>query len=698
MKTALLEIGLEHLPARFLLPTLKQLEENAAAILQKHNLKYVSLRAFGTYRKLALEIKELASKAEDIQKEVKGPPAKMLKDDKGAFTPQASGFAQKNGVAAKDLLIQETDKGPFIYANVIIKGESALKLLPSIFTELIKSLNFPKNMTWEDGGLRFARPIRSLLALYGEKIVPFTVCEVKSGRATHGLLSFGNKPIAVKEPAAYIAALKNNVQPILAETQERREALLKSLRACARALGYKADEDEALIEETVCFTEYPVALSGDFSAKFLSLPKELIATVLKKQLKMFPVADEKGVLQPHFIAVRDGVSDNQNEVRVGFKNVLTARLSDAVFFFEQDLKTGLEAMRQKLKTINFIDGAGTIFDKTLRVQKISAEIARKLDLSEEQKKNIETASLYAYADLASAVVYEFPELQGYMGGVYALRGGQKPQVAKAVEEFYLPLSASSSLPQSVEGCVISLAGKLDTLTANFALGQIPSGSEDPFALRRQAVGALRIISESGWDVKPSTLLSFAWELLPKKDENNYQALRDFFWQRMEGLLQEQGSQSDEILAVEIHKNRSCGEIFAAARALGAARKSELMASLGEAAKRVGNILKKSAAAEGKIRPELFQTKQEKALFDTVVKTEAEISSKLDYNITEKNCAEVFKALLALSSPLESFFESVMVNDKDETLRSNRIILLQRVNLLLTAKVADLSKLQKGGKL
>ena len=286
---ALLQIGTEHLPARFLRPALKQLEENAVTVLAENRLKYSALETYGTYKKLVLEIKDLAPVSEDISKEVKGPPAKLLKDANGNFTPQAAGFAAKNGLKPEQLVVKETEKGPFIYADIKIKGIKTDKLLAVIFPELIKSLNFAKNMVWEDSGFRFARPIRSLIALYGTKVVKFEIAGVKSSNKAYGLSSFKQTPIIIKSPEEYKDALRNQIRPILVDLEERRKALLRSIEGCTKVLGYQADLDEDLINETVNFTEHPIALAGDMALSFMQLPKKLLTTVLKTQIKMFPV-------------------------------------------------------------------------------------------------------------------------------------------------------------------------------------------------------------------------------------------------------------------------------------------------------------------------------------------------------------------------------------------------------------------------
>ena len=681
---ALLQIGTEHLPARFLRPALEQLKENAIKILAENRLSYNTLETYGTYKKLVLEIKDLAEVSEDISKEVKGPPAKLLKGADGKFTPQALGFAAKNGIKAEQLIVKETDKGPFIYADIKIKGVKTEKLLATIFPELIKSLNFAKNMVWEDSGFRFARPIRSIIALYGSKIIKFEIAGVKSSNKAYGLSSFKQTPIIIKSPETYKDALKNQIRPILVDIEERKKALLRSIEGCTKLLGYQADLDEDLINETVNFTEHPIALAGDMALSFMKLPKKLLTTVLKTQIKMFPVVDKKGELQPHFIAVRDGVSVNQEEVKTGFKNVMTARLTDAVFFFENDLKLGLDNMRKKLQNINFIDGMGTMEDKTKRISNLTLALAKLLNFTPTETENAKQAAAYAYADLASSVVYEFTDLQGYMGGVYAQKEGRTPDVCTALEEFYLPLSAASELPKTKVGSLVSLAGKLDTLAANFKAGQVPSGSQDPFALRRQAMGAVRIILANNWPLSINKLVELASKNLPENANNQLAQLPEFLWQRVQNILEDSLIPEDIISAVK-NFDTPLNNVLLNAGILAEQLKSETLQAVAESAKRVANILKQAPQNLPALNLALLKEKEEIALnkaVDNLPRVQDDFTSEL-------------KNLSALKQPLEDFFAKIMVNVSDAEIKQNRLALLRKVKTVLF-KTADLGKLKKRG--
>ncbi len=680
---ALLQIGTEHLPARFLRPALEQLKENAIKILAENRLNYNSLETYGTYKKLVLEIQNLAAISEDISKEVKGPPAKLLKGADGKFTPQALGFAAKNGIKAEQLIVKETDKGPFIYSDIKIKGIKTEKLLTTIFPELIKSLNFAKNMVWEDSGFRFARPIRSIIALYGSKIIKFEIAGVKSSNKAYGLSSFKQTPIIIKSPEAYKDALKNQIHPILVDIEERKKALIRSIEGCTKLLGYQADLDEDLINETVNFTEHPIALAGDMALSFMKLPKKLLTTVLKTQIKMFPVVDKKGELQPHFIAVRDGVSVNQEEVKTGFKNVMTARLTDAVFFFENDLKLGLDNMRKKLKNINFIDGMGTMEDKTKRITSLTSALAKLLNFNSTETENAKQAAGYAYADLASSVVYEFTDLQGYMGGVYAQKENRVPDVCTALEEFYLPLSASSELPKTKVGSLVSLAGKLDTLAANFKAGQVPSGSQDPFALRRQAMGAVRIVLANNWPLSINQLAELSSKNLPESENNQLAQLPEFLWQRLQNILEEKEIPEDIISAVK-NFDMPLNIVLANAAILAEQLKSETLQAVAESAKRVANILKQASQNLPALKISLLKEQEEIYL-----------NKAVDNLPKAQDFATELKNLSALKQPLEDFFAKIMVNVKEEEIKQNRLALLTKVKMVLF-KTADLGKLKKRG--
>lgn len=690
---AFLEIGVEHLPARFMAPALKQLKTLTAQILDEKRLTYKSVDSFGTYRRLVVLVEDLAEKSLDVQKEVKGPPAKLLKDANGNFTPQSAGFAQKNGLNPEKLTVKETEKGPFIYAVVKIKGEKTVKLLPEIFTRIVTGLEFAKNMIWEESGLRYGRPIRSLIGLYGHKVIKFTVAGVTSDRNTYPLSSFGRKPIKVEQAdkTYYADLLRAQPQPILVLPEERKEALIKTVTNEATVRGYHADLDPELIEETVWCTEHPVAVGGDFELKFLTLPKELITTVLKKQIKMFPVTNDKGELQPYFIAVRDGISVNQNEVRDGFKKVMSARLSDAVFFFDNDKKAGLNAFKDKLKNVLFLEGLGSMFEKSARTQQLADWLCEKLGKNQ-LKNTVDYAASHAYADLASHVVYEFPELQGYMGGQYAALEGRQ-DAAKALEEFYFPLTSTSPLPSTEEGNIVSLAGKIDTLVGNFLIGQIPTGSEDPFALRRQAFGAVRMLLEKGMQISLKELVEKSASLYPAGTvDKGLKELPNFLFQRLALVLEQRGHNAATLNAVSNWYELPFTQAEALVSALETVKTGAEFAAVLESAKRVCNILKKAGNVTEAVDEKLFKLPAEKALYDKIHEVDSSLGCAVNTAKTKEEYLNVLKTYGAFKEPLENFFKDVMVNDENPAVRQNRLALLARVRRYLTQTVADITNL------
>lgn len=690
---AFLEIGVEHLPARFMAPALKQLKTLTAQILEEKRLTYKSVDSFGTYRRLVVLVEDLAEKSLDVQKEVKGPPAKLLKDANGNFTPQSAGFAQKNGLNPEKLTVKETEKGPFIYAVVKIKGEKTVKLLPEIFTRIVTGLEFAKNMIWEESGLRYGRPIRSLIGLYGHKVIKFTVAGVTSDRNTYPLSSFGRKPIKVEQAdkTYYADLLRAQPQPILVLPEERKEALIKTVTNEAAVRGYHADLDPELIEETVWCTEHPVAVGGDFELKFLTLPKELITTVLKKQIKMFPVTNSKGELQPYFIAVRDGISVNQNEVRDGFKKVMSARLADAVFFFDNDKKAGLNAFKDKLKNVLFLEGLGSMFEKSARTQQLADWLCEKLGKNQ-LKNTVDYAASHAYADLASHVVYEFPELQGYMGGQYAALEGRQ-DAAKALEEFYFPLTSTSPLPSTEEGNIVSLAGKIDTLVGNFLIGQIPTGSEDPFALRRQAFGAVRMLLEKGMQISLKELVEKSASLYPAGTvDKGLKELPNFLFQRLALVLEQRGHNATTLNAVSNWYELPFTQAEALVSALETVKTGAEFAAVLESAKRVCNILKKAGNVTEAVDEKLFKLPAERALYDKIHEVDSSLGCAVNTAKTKEEYLNVLKTYGAFKEPLENFFKDVMVNDENPAVRQNRLALLARVRRYLTQTVADITNL------
>ena len=717
-KDFLLEIGTEPMPARFVAPVLSQLLEKTQAALQENRLGYVGAQSLGTMRRLAVCVCGVEEKSSALVREVQGPPARLLKDEHGRFTPQAEGFARKQGVAPEALETVSTPKGEFLLARVHIPGESALRILARILPEVITSLEFPKSLEWEESRLRFGRPIRSFTALFGKSVVPFRLAGVRSGRKIAGLPGPGHRPASLSASGEYRDKLRDLL--VLVDPEERRQALVKRLEKSAEEAGGRLDLEGGLLEETVFMTEHPVPVVGRFREEFLRLPSPLLKMVLKGQLKFFPLLAGRGEVRPagtcgtsdtaggaqglisSFVGVRDGISEGQVQVREGFERVLTARLADAAFFLGRDEKTTLEAKLPMLARVTYQNKLGSMAEKAERVEALAewmcAELRhRDMPLNEDAVSDI---AALAYADLVCETVKEFPELQGTMGGHYARHDGLDERVALGIEEFYFPVAAKSQVPVTLEGAVASLAGKLDSLAGNFAVGVVPTGSADPFGLRRQATGALRILLEKQIPVDLGAAVAAALEnlrdrlKLPAEDERRIAAeLLDFIWARAQSIFEDQGFRVDEIRSVRESGLRHLPNTYLRLSAIHSVRQNPEFEPLAAVFKRAANILKQAAQRQeavpeaGPQRAELREP-AEIALLDSL----EYVSGEMEEHLVTGRYDHCLRSVVNLKPLLDDFFDQVMVMVDDQALKSARLALLARL-VRLIKRVADLSEIQ-----
>lgn len=660
-KDFLLEIGTEPMPARFVQPALEQLR----AAFEALELPKGPVRAVGTLRRLTVLVSGLADKTEAKTLELKGPPAKLFKDASGSFTPATEAFLRKNGLEPEQLAVE----GDRVIARVVAPARPAAKVLEEALPGIIAGLQFPKTLTWEESGFRFGRPIRSLSAQLGSTLIDVRLAGVRSRRLI--------------EPGRYVSALRDKL--VLVDPEERRAALLKQLDKATSGV----DKDPDLVEETVWMTELPTAVLGSFEQRFLALPDALLSLVMKKQLKFFPVKGSKGLVA-HFVGVRDGRSEGQAQVRYGYERVLTARLTDAAFFLERDRKTALEAKLPLLERVTFQKALGSMGDKARRV----AGLTRWLCAAVRQDRPVdepaaETIARLAYADLVTDVVREFPELQGSMGGFYARAEGLDERVALGLEQFYFPVASKTPVPATDEGALASLAGKLDSLAGSFAAGMIPTGSADPYALRRQAFGAARILLEKQLPVDLDAALDHAFSLQPVKSEQAPAQLRDFIWGRVQSLFEELGYKPDEIRSVRLGAFKSLPTALLKLAAIHQVRAHPEFEHIAAAYKRAANILRQakqdSPAALERAR---LQAPAELALLDSLEHVEGRVHEKL----LSRDFAGSLHDMVALRPRVDSFFEGVMVMAEDPELRRQRLALLSKL-VRLFKNVADLSELQ-----
>lgn len=700
MKDLLLEIGTEEIPARFLEPALDAFRSTGQERMLKAGFTFKNMNVYGTPRRLVLFVEGLSAKAADQEQEFLGPSSAQAKDGEGNWTPAAQGFARSQGTTPERLGTRETDRGPRLVFLKKTPGAPTEKILPSLLPDLIRSLPFPKSMVWEESRLAFARPIRWIVALYGLKTVPFALAGVKAGRRTWGLRFHSPRPFDVPAPHRYVPLLKNHC--VIVDPAERRALIVKQIDHVAKThRGHIPVEKCADLLEEVChLVEHPVAVAGKFDPRFLAVPKEVLVTSMKKHQKYFPVFKDASCeeLLPHFVALRNGLSDNQAVVREGYERVLTARLSDAAFFFAEHAKRSLASRVPDLNGIAFLSPTLHLGDKTDRVRRLTDQLCD--DLAEgasDVRSEAARIALLGKADLTTGLVGEFPELQGIVGRLYAERDGESPAVARGIEEHYWPLSAEGPLPTGTSATIVSLADKMDTLAGNFLSGKIPSGSQDPYGLRRAAVGILRILESRGTGFSLSTFVHRSLVLLQPAQlgdlEKSARALRDFFQQRWSALAEGRGFRPDEVEAVAASGFDDVGEAWARLSALREIRRHPDFAPLSIAFKRAANLLKqaekKGEALQGDAREDLFRTEAERKLAARVNERAASAEALL----ASRDYPSLLSGLVSLRGAVDDFFVSVVVMDPDIALRQNRLRLLFAVRALFS-RVADFSRLQE----
>lgn len=681
-KTLLLEIGTEEVPAHVMPGILSQLKENAAKTFEELRIEYKNIKTLGTPRRSALLVEGLAEQQADLSKENRGPAVNIAFDADGNPTKAAQGFARGQGVKPEELVT----KDGYVYAMVHGKGGQTVDLLGDTLKGLVDGLNFPNNMHWADLDYKFIRPLRWLVALYGQDVIDFEVANVKSGRTSRGhrFLSEGDFEIANAED--YVEACRK--ASIIVDQNERCEMIRQQIAEVAAANGGQAEVNEDLLEEVLYLVEYPTALCGKFDEKYLALPAEAVITPMRDHQRYFPVLKD-GQLLPLFITIRNGGKEHLETVQHGNERVLRARLEDAQFFFDEDRKKTLEQHGEKLKTVVFQDGLGTIYDKALRLEVLAGYIADAIGANEQDKKDAVRAAKLAKADLVTGMVTEFTELQGVMGREYALLDGETKAVAQAIDEHYMPRFAGDSQPASVAGRIVSLADKIDTIVGTFSRGLIPTGSQDPFALRRQALGIVNMLKEAQYHISLNQLVAKAMELLKIADAGQQAKLQndvaDFMKLRLKNVLADAGIRYDVVDAVFVTVDDIYG-VFLRAQAVNEAVKQDMEKTI-QAFVRTGNIARKAEDVQAAVEAGLLAEQVEKDLY----KAYEDAASKAEKEIAAQDYAGAIATLSQLAAPIDAFFDGVMVMDKDEKIKNNRLGLLKLVDNLI-CQVADFSKI------
>lgn len=680
----LLEIGLEEMPARFVAQAAAQLKEKVEKWLVAERVPFEQITAYETPRRFAVLVCGLAEKQPDKNEEVKGPAKKIAQDEAGNWSKAAQGFARSNGVDVGQLYFKDVNGVEYVYARKSEEGKATKDLLPQL-SDVIAGMSFPKNMRWGAHDLKYVRPIRWLVALFGQELIPLSIAGVESGRTTRGHRFLGTD-VELAHPGEYVSKLAE--QHVMVNPDERRAAIVEQIRRMEQENGWRIPMDEGLLEEVVHLVEYPTALYGTFEQEFLAIPREVLVTSMREHQRYFPVENAEGQLLNHFVTVRNGDSRALANVAKGNEKVLRARLSDARFFYEEDQKLPIEGCLKRLETIVFHEELGTIGDKVRRVRKTAGLIASKLGVDSEEAKQVDRIAQIAKFDLVTNMVGEFPELQGIMGEDYARKAGEEDVVARGVFEHYLPRFAGDLLPATSQGAIVSLADKLDTIVGCFSIGIVPTGSQDPYGLRRMAAGIVTILAERGWQLSLGQLWDAALQAYSEQGVNKRPAeevkqdLVDFFALRLKNVLQENGVRYDVVDAVLAADLTLVPEVLEKAKALMAAVSSDDFKLIVEQFNRVNNLAQKAEA--DRVDEALFAEEVERKLYQAYLSVEQEVSGLADQQ-------KVLATLSTLREPIRAYFEQVMVMAEDQAVRANRLGLLLRLSRLIFA-YADFAKL------
>jgi glycyl-tRNA synthetase beta chain len=679
----LFEIGCEEIPARFVRAATEQLTEKVTTWFQDQRISFGSIRSFATPRRLAVYLTEVEAKQVDQVEVLRGPAARIARTTDGSWSKAAVGFAGKNGVALDELEIREEKGISYVYAVKQQVGAAIEELLQRSFTDVISSLSFPKTMRWEETKSRFIRPVRWLVCLYGEKVIPITWANVSANRFTRGHRFLGDE-VAITHPDQYQEILKN--QAVIVDIDERQQLILTQLKALETESNWRIPIDPELLEEVTQLVEYPTILSGQFAESFLALPKKVLITTMREHQRYFPVESVQGQLLPYFVTIRNGDSRSLQLVSTGNEKVLRARLADAQFFYTEDKKRSITSWMEKLSQIVYQEELGSVADRVVRGKRLAISIANKIGLSEAEQAFLIRAATIAKFDQATHLINEFPELEGYMGKEYALLHGEAKEVAEALYEQVLPLHPEGPLPKSTIGTILSLADRLDFLASGFAIGLPASGSQDPYGFRKKAVAVIQLLMAN-----PDLSLSLT-ELIESaldvgvtigREGRSKDAVRteliDFFRMRLKSLLSEQKVRYDVVDAV------LNGDI------------SNLTLLIQKATKLMDCVNRDSfkAEVEGFTRAANLATKADQRivvekLFESKVETALYVALRQATNAyvhAENNVSKMYQALASLVPAIHIFFDHVMVMVEDEELKANRLALLRDIHQLTSSFAA-----------
>ncbi|MFF2909660.1 glycine--tRNA ligase subunit beta [Paenibacillus sp. NPDC057934] len=675
-KDILFEIGLEEVPARFIRAAMEQLEDRMSKWLESSRISHSGVTAYATPRRLAVLVKDVAEKQTDISEEVKGPSRKIALDASGEWSKAALGFARSQGVSPEQFTFKELAGVEYIYATKSSAGVETSTLLAQGLLDIVNAMTFPKNMRWGSYDFKFVRPIRWLVALFGKDIIDLEITGVQTGNISRGHRFLGGET-AIAEPAAYVESLRS--QHVLADVKERESLILDQIHKLAAEKNWTIAIKEDLLEEVLFLVETPTVLFGTFDPAFLNIPQDVLITSMREHQRYFPVLDTEGKLLPFFVTVRNGNAESLDVIAKGNEKVLRARLSDAKFFYEEDQKLQISDALAKLENIVYHEEMGSIGDKVRRIRKIADLLAAKLNLPAATASEVSRAADICKFDLVTQMVYEFPELQGTMGEDYARKAGEPETVAKAIFEHYQPRFAGDQVPSTDAGAVVSIADKMDTIVGCFSVGIIPTGSQDPYALRRQAAGIVQIVLERQLPISLQDIFAAATEVhensrnLKHSGEELRNTLYEFFGLRVKRLLSD-NVRYDVVDAVIAAGFDDVVNVVARSRALmDAVAGQEDFKITVDSLTRVSNLAAK--ATEGTIDPALFVEAAEAKLYETWQALHTSYREAL----ANKQAEEALTILSGLKEDVTGFFDSVMVMAEDEKVRANRLALLAGID-------------------
>lgn len=688
-KDILFEIGLEEIPARFIRAAMEQLQDRTTKWLESSRITHAGVTAYATPRRLAVLVKDAAEKQEDISEEVKGPSRKIALDANGDWSKAALGFARSQGVSPEQFTFKELGGVEYIYATKNSAGVETASLLSEGLLGIVNAMTFPKNMRWGAYDFKFVRPIRWLVALFGQDIIDLEITDVKASNVSRGHRFLGKETV-ISEPAEYVERLRE--QHVLVDVKEREALILKQINQLAEEKNWTIAIKDDLLEEVLFLVETPTVLFGTFDPSFLEIPQDVLITSMREHQRYFPVLDAAGKLLPFFVTVRNGNAESLDVIAKGNEKVLRARLSDAKFFYQEDQKMKIDDALAKLENIVYHEDLGSVGDKVRRIRQIADSLAVKLGLSESTLSEVSRTADICKFDLVTQMVYEFPELQGTMGEDYARKAGEPETVAKAIFEHYQPRFAGDAVPSTDAGSVVSIADKIDTIVGCFSIGIIPTGSQDPYALRRQAAGIVQIVLEHKLPITLREIFDTAIEIHENSGNSKHSAdelrinLYEFFGLRVKRLLSDNEVRYDVVDAVTAAGFDDVVDVVGRSRALmdAVTNQADFKVTV-DSLTRVSNLAAKATSEA--IDPALLKEAAELQLYNT---WQALHTPYLEA-MTAKNAEEALRILSGLKDAVTVFFDSVMVMAEDEQVRANRLALLAGIDA--DSKVfADFGKL------